>query len=102
MLTWGEKLAWPESEWQEQYQKLQKSSSIVSLVITAWQIGLWFARWLVEQELEERAKRATVWGRCPLCGHRLESKGLVPRRLLGVVQKRGILGNTNKRNLAIA
>ncbi|NJP09102.1 MAG: hypothetical protein HC866_06130 [Leptolyngbyaceae cyanobacterium RU_5_1] len=45
------------SEWQHFYEKLQTSTTLASLVLTSWQIGLWFAKTVVEQQLDERAKR---------------------------------------------
>jgi hypothetical protein len=72
-------------EWQDFYEKLQASTTLASLVLTAWQIGLWFAKTLVEQQLNERAKQADGWGICSTCGNRLHSKGFVSRRMLTLV-----------------
>lgn len=36
---------------QELYEKLQASITLASLVLTAWQIGLWVAKPLLEQQL---------------------------------------------------
>lgn len=72
-------------EWQHFYEQLQTSTTLASLVLTAWQIGLWFAKTLVEQQLDERAKRPEVWESCPQCGHCLQSKGFVSRRMLTLV-----------------
>src|SRR5512147_2708051 len=72
-------------ELQPLYEKLQKSVTLASLVLTAWQIGSWFARTLVNHHLNERAKRPQSWGNCPQCGSRLESKGFVSRRMLTLV-----------------
>jgi hypothetical protein len=44
------------------YEKLQKSVTLASLVLTAWQIGVWFARALVNHHLNERAQLPQVWG----------------------------------------
>jgi len=44
-------------------QRFQQSQTLSQLVLTAWQLGLWFARALVEQELEVlRAARPTRLG----------------------------------------
>lgn len=72
-------------EWQSFYEKLETSTTLASLVLTAWQIGLWFAKILVEQQLNERAKRPDEWGICGTCGSRLHSKGVVSRRMLTLV-----------------
>lgn len=48
-------------------------------------MGLWLARELVEHELNQRAQPVEVWGNCPICGHKLHSKGFVHRRILTLV-----------------
>jgi hypothetical protein len=81
-------------------QRFQQSQTLSQLVLTAWQLGLWFARTLVEQELEARAQRPTVWGTCRVCGRRLHSKGFAPRQVLtlvGVVQWRRRTGRCPER-----
>jgi hypothetical protein len=72
-------------ELQQLDEKLQKSVTLASLVLVAWQIGLWVARALVNHQLNERAQRPQVWGNCRQCGSRLESKGFVNRRMLTLV-----------------
>lgn len=67
------------------YKKLQRSVTLAELVLTAWQIGLWFARALVNHHLNERAQLPQSWGNCHQCGSRLESKGFVSRRMLTLV-----------------
>lgn len=74
-----------DRELQALYEKLQTSLTLASLVLAAWQLGLWFARKLVEQQLQERAQVQQVWSDCGACGSRLESKGFVPRRMLTLV-----------------
>jgi hypothetical protein len=85
MLTLSERVVPEAPESQPLYEKLQTSVTLASLVLTAWQIGLWFAKRLVEQQLNERAKRPEEWGNCAKCGHRLQSKGFVSRRMLTLV-----------------
>lgn len=68
-------------EWSESWHRFQQSSSLASLVWNALQLGLLFARIVVESELSMRAKRPTDWPVCPVCGRRYRSKGLLPRRL---------------------
>jgi hypothetical protein len=72
-------------ELQPLYDKLQTSLTIASLVLTAWQIGLWFAKTLVEHHLNERAQQPQMWGHCSQCGRQFESKGFVSRRMLTLV-----------------
>ncbi|NJK54199.1 MAG: ISKra4 family transposase [Leptolyngbyaceae cyanobacterium SU_3_3] len=74
-----------DRELQPLYEKLQTSITLASLVLAAWQLGLWFARKLVEQQLQERAQAPQTWSHCATCGSRLESKGFVPRRMLTLV-----------------
>jgi hypothetical protein len=63
----------------------KRASHLPAGVLTAWQIGLWFAKTLVEQQLDERAKRPQGWANCAKCGRRLESKGFVSRQMLTLV-----------------
>lgn len=72
-------------ELQPLYDKLQTSNTLAALVLSAWQIGLWFAKTLVEHQLNERARQPQLWGKCARCGRRLESKGFVHRRMLTLV-----------------
>lgn len=85
MLTLNESVVLEVPEWQRFNEKLQTSVTLASLVLTAWQIGLWFARTLVEYHLNERAKQPEIWSNCARCGSRLHSKGFVGRRMLTLV-----------------
>ncbi|WP_449279991.1 hypothetical protein [Leptodesmis sichuanensis] len=85
MLALGQSFESDTPTWQDFYEKLQTSTTLASLVLTAWQMGLWFAKTLVEQQLDERAKRSDAWGICGTCGHCLQSKGFVSRRILTLV-----------------
>lgn len=49
-------------ELQQLYEKLQKSVTLASLVLAAWQIGLWFAHALVNHHLHEHARLPQLWG----------------------------------------
>ncbi|PSB24395.1 ISKra4 family transposase [Stenomitos frigidus] len=82
MLTLKEPLDFDTPEWQDFYEKLQSSVSRASLVLTAWQIGLWVAKTLVEHHLNQQAQRPERWECCAACGKQLESKGFVSRRIL--------------------
>ncbi|PSB22408.1 hypothetical protein C7B76_04205 [filamentous cyanobacterium CCP2] len=85
MLTLNELVVPEVPEWQRFNEKLQSSVTLASLVLTAWQIGLWFARTLVEYQLNRRAKQPEIWSNCAHCGSRLHSKGFVSRRMLTIV-----------------
>jgi hypothetical protein len=71
--------------WQRWDEKLQTSTTLASLVITAWQIGRSVAQVLVEQQLHQRAQQEKTWGFCAQCAHPLQSKGWVGRRMLTLV-----------------
>ena len=71
--------------WSGLLDQLQKSQTLATLVIAAWQMGLHIARILVEQQLNERAQQPTSWDACPVCGHRLHSKGFASRQMLTLV-----------------
>ena len=82
-------------DWSSLLDRLQQSQTLAAIVLAAWQIGLYVARTLVEQQLSERAKRPTAWGACPVCGQSLHSKGFAPRQMLtlvGLVQWRRRVG----------
>lgn len=76
----------PSSEdWSSLLDRLHQSQSLAAIVLAAWQIGLYVARSLVEQQLNARAQQPTVWGQCPGCGQRLHSKGFASRQMLTLV-----------------
>ena len=75
----------PPPSWPNLLEKFQKSQTLAQIVLIAWQIGLWVARALVEEQLHERAQQPTVWGICQKCGHRLQSKGFASRKMLTFV-----------------
>ena len=49
-------------DWSSLLDRLQQSQTLAAIVIAAWQIGLYVARTLVEQQLNERAKQPTPLG----------------------------------------
>lgn len=76
----------PESlDWLGLLDRLQKSQTLAAIVLSAWHIGLYVARSLVEQQLNDRAQAPTAWGTCSVCGHRLHSKGFASRQMLTLV-----------------
>ncbi len=85
MLTLNTQIETDAPTWRAFHEKLQTSVTLASLVLAAWQVGLWFAKTLVEDQLNERAKQPQPWKPCAKCGRRLESKGFVSRRMLTLV-----------------
>jgi len=85
MLTLSDIVVPDTPEWSHFDEKLQNSTTLASLVLSAWQIGLWFAKTLVEQQLNHRAQQPQPWESCRQCGARLQSKGFVRRRMLTLV-----------------
>jgi len=65
--------------------QLTQESTLAVMVLLAWQIGLLVARTVLEEVLTARGQAATEAQICPKCGRRLESKGLVPRKLVTLV-----------------
>lgn len=80
-----EQLYADNSDWKQFCQTLRATVTLTDLVLTAWQMGLWIARTIVEQQLIERAQVQAQWGRCSMCGVQLVSKGFVKRRILTLV-----------------
>lgn len=74
-----------EPEWQQLCKRFQNSSTLTALVLTAWQMGRWFAKAIVEQQLQSRASVPTQWQPCPVCHTLLHSKGFAKRRILTLV-----------------
>lgn len=81
---------YPEnSEWQQQWQTFKQAESLPTLVHAVLQLGLLFARLVLEAELRERAQPLNDWPTCKQCGHRLNSKGFCARQmttLIGVIR----------------
>jgi len=80
-----EQLLLERPDWQQLYKKLKAMTTLSSLVLTAWQMGLWFAKAIVEQQLAERAQVPTEWSYCSVCGTQLVSKGFAKRQILTLV-----------------
>lgn len=64
MLTEIEQLVTDDSEWQQLYKTLKATVTLTALVLTAWQMGLWLAKAIVQQQLAERAQIPTQWTGC--------------------------------------
>nr|WP_163659607.1 hypothetical protein [Adonisia turfae] len=76
-------------EWSEHWKEFDQVDNLPAKVCIALQLGLLFARLLLETDLRQRAQASHRWPKCPHCGHRLRSKGFRPRQmvtLIGVVR----------------
>jgi hypothetical protein len=82
MLPPIEQLLPNDGHWQQLCKMLKAKVTLTTLVLSAWQMGLWLARAIVEQQLTERAQAPTPWPHCSVCGTQLNSKGFVKRRIL--------------------
>lgn len=80
-----ESLAFNDPEWQHLCHNLTNAVTLTSIVLTAYHMGHWVARRIVQQQLSERAQVQQQWNSCFKCGTRLVSKGLVKRRMLTLV-----------------
>ena len=69
----------------EQAKALKEATSLSQMVYIVLQMGLFLARWLLEDELSRRAKTVFEWPRCPTCGTRLHSKGWESRQMQTLV-----------------
>jgi len=85
MLSLIEQRALEDPDWQQLCKAIKSAMSLTTLILTAWQMGLWIARAIVEQQLTERAQVPTQWECCAVCGTRLVSKGFVKRQMLTLV-----------------
>jgi len=74
-----------DPDWQQLCQTLKTSTTLAAIVLSAWQMALWLAKLIVEQQLTERAQVTTSWSSCPVCGTPLVSKGFVKRQILTLV-----------------
>ncbi len=77
-----EQLCAEDPTWQNHCQTLRNATSLMALVWISWQMGLWLAREVIQQQLHERAQAPTQWPTCSKCGKRLHSKGFRDRQIL--------------------
>lgn len=80
-----ESLELDHCEWSDSWTRFKASSTLAALVWNALQLGLLFARIVVESELSTRAQLPPEWPDCPTCGRRYRSKGFVTRRLTTLI-----------------
>lgn len=84
-----EELCQQHPEWSEQWALFEQTDRLAAKVCIALQLGLLFARLLLETDLNQRAQVSHRWPLCPQCGRRFRSKGFRPRQmatLIGVVR----------------
>lgn len=74
-----------DQDWQQLCQKLKTAITLTTMVLAAWQMGLWVARTLVEQQLTERGQSQDERTYCSVCRTPLVSKGFAKRRMLTLV-----------------
>jgi len=61
---------------------LQESPTLVIMVMSLWKFLRQLGAMFLEQTIEQRACQPESWGKCPSCGHKLESKGFQTRQIL--------------------
>jgi len=89
MLCQIKNIQYDDSTLQQLFSRLENAVSLTALVLTAWELARRLAVLLVEQTLDKRAKRKTDWPNCPMCGKKLQSKGLAKRQIttfIGVIR----------------
>jgi hypothetical protein len=66
-------------------KKLKKATSLALMVLTILQFVRVIAVKIIEEELNERGQAPTKWPCCGKCGKRLNSKGLLSRKMLTLI-----------------
>jgi hypothetical protein len=64
---------------------VEEARTLPELVLAVWSLARVLAIRLVESVLAERARRPTLWPRCPQCGACVRSKGFVGRQVISLV-----------------
>lgn len=86
MIVSPSQAVWPDSpDWSEQTEALKAADRLPQMVVIALNLGLMFARWMLEGELERRAQGKSPWPDCVTCGKRLHSKGWEARQMQTLV-----------------
>lgn len=89
-----------DPNWHRLCQAHRQAETLTALVLTAWRMGIWFAKVIVEQQLIDRAQAPTEWSDCSVCGTRLVSKGFAKRQmftLIGEVKWKRRIGRCPRR-----
>jgi hypothetical protein len=69
------------AEWKSNCEQFRQATTLPDLVWMALQLGLLFARFAVEQELNNRSSEPTNWLNCNNCQGQIRSKGFRPRQI---------------------
>ena len=81
----GNSIAQSDPFLQELVEKIKNASSLALLVLAALQLGRAVAVKVAEEVLNERGQSPTKWPPCPVCGKKIESKGLAPREMITLI-----------------
>jgi len=74
-----------QPEWKQQWEQFQQAQSLPPLVCAVLQLGLLFARLVLEAELNQRTQAPQIWPVCGECGRRLRSKGFRVRQMMTLI-----------------
>ena len=69
------------AEWTSNCQQIRQANTLPELVWLGLQLGLLFARLVVERELNERSSQTNNWQKCAGCQKQIRSKGFRPRQM---------------------
>ena len=85
MLCLLETMSDVKPEWNIKIEELKQATTLMALIMVAWQLARMLAVELVEDVLTKRAQVKTEWECCEKCGKRLRSKGFKPRQLKSII-----------------
>ena len=86
--------------WQAHINAIEQAVTLSALVGAAWGLACCLTIRLVEAVLTQRAQQSRPWPNCPVCGKKLESKGMKPRQLktvLGIIRWKRRVGRCPQR-----
>lgn len=85
MTSLREGLRQMDSEIDEMVQAVEAATTLALLMLAGWRLARTLAVKLVEEVLSERAQVPIAWSKCGKCGAKLESKGMLPRQIIGLI-----------------
>ena len=62
MLSSIEQVLPDNQEWQQLCKAIRTTVSLSAIILAAWKMGLWLAKAIAEQQLQERADAPVTWG----------------------------------------
>lgn len=74
-----------EPDFQELTEKIENAPTLTLIVLAVLRLAFALAVKVAQEELTERARRPTQWPKCPVCGRRLHSKGLIRRSVASII-----------------